>query len=428
MNPLAGTPGPVPLKTACLAICWVLLGSLAAARQDLPRSANFFQLTPDSVSGGTSSQRVGNPIAYALERAGPGSVLQLSPGAYPPFSIGLRSKSAGNARASGQPGRPITIEGQGGVVITSGQGGADTILIAQQVPTAHIVFRNLTIQTGYRAGVMFARGGVHVGFRFHDCNIEGGFNHLSGRGRKSKWGIWGSQLQDFEFKGVFQPAVVRNIRDEHGFYLQNSQGDITIENVRGEFLGRTFCQFTSRSSEGSVGVGTITIKNCKVRDIGLAPGDAHKGGAAFTFGGGHNGTIRIEKCEYLCGFDRNLKRLTNKGSPYGTGALVMITHGAGPTRRLILKDNRFQFNKDSGDRPVVSIGGCRDLQILGGNRFVAGAYEVALELDPVQENGSLRSPANGKVQIAMAAEITGRVEVRGKPATEAELARLRGGP
>jgi hypothetical protein len=71
MNPLAGTPGPVPLKTACLAICWVLLGSLAAARQDLPRSANFFQLTPDSVSGCDRSRRAMRGLPGSREGRSP---------------------------------------------------------------------------------------------------------------------------------------------------------------------------------------------------------------------------------------------------------------------------------------------------------------------------------------------------------------------
>ena len=197
--------------------------------------------------------------------------------------------------------------------------------------------------------------------------------------------------------------------------------------MEAQFLGRTFCQFTSRSAEGSAGVGTITIKNCKVRDTGLAPGDDHKGGTAFTFGGNHNGAILIENCTYQCGFGKLIKTLTKKGSPYGTGALVMIADGAAPTARLHIKDCTFQFAKDCGDRPVVSIGGCRDLLLTGKTSILAGAYGVALDLDPVWDNGKLKSPLNGKVRLTKSVQVNGKVQIRGKEANDSQVKLLRGG-
>lgn len=402
------------------------LPATAVARQGQIKPTRFYQLTPSTVSGGGAVVQVPNPIAHALERCGPGSVLQLTPGTYEPFSIGINSNSPHNARTSGgMPGAPITIEGQGNVILRCRDGGADTILVSQQVPNGHFLFKNLIIHPGYRAGVMFARGGVHRGFQFWDCHVIGQFDHARKTGKPSKWGIWGSQLHNFEFRGLFKPAEVRNIRDEHGFYLQNVSGRILIENVRARNLGRTFCQFTSRAGEGPMGSGTITVKNCDVYDIGLAPGDAHKGGFAFTFGGRHRGTIRIEKCVYRCGFNKRMKHLTTPGSPYGTGALVMIDAGSAPTDRLILADNDFRFHPEAGDRAVVSIGGCRDVQITGSNRFQAGAYGVAIELDPVhEESGNLKSRPNGKVLVDAKTVLMGAIELRGKERKRADLPQI----
>ncbi|MBI4880552.1 MAG: hypothetical protein HY812_12975 [Planctomycetes bacterium] len=399
----------------------------AAFGQNAVKPAIVVQCTPTTVAIGGMARKVANPIASALEQAGPGSTIFLEAGAYPGFSIGVAGASASNARTSGgRPGQPITIEGRGTVWIRSG-GGADTILVYQQVKNGHFLFKNLNIEPGYRAAVMFAIGGVHEGFRFWDCNIIGGYDHISRRGKASKWGVWGSQLKDFEFKGTAARAQVRNIRDEHGFYLQNCRGDVTIERVEGLQLGRTFCQITARSREGPAGTGTVLIRDCEVRDVALAAGDAYKGGFAFTFGGRHTGTIRLERNVCLAGFNKTLTHLTTKGVPYGTGALVMIDGGEAELNgALILEDNEFRFAPGCGDRAVVSIGGCRDLRVIGRNTFEAGAYGVALDLDPLEneDSGQRKSKPNVSVHLAAGTAIKGAVRIAGKPATEADLARL----
>ncbi len=406
-----------------LALAWGPLG----LGQTAARPAIVAQCTPTTVSIGGAARKSTNPIASALEQAGPGSTILLEAGAYPGFSIGVGGTSANNARTSGGlPGQPITIEGRGTVWIRSGA-GADTILVSQQVKNGHFLFKNLNIEPGYRAAVMFAIGGVHEGFRFWDCDIIGGYDHASRRGKASKWGVWGSQLKDFEFKGTAARAQVRNIRDEHGFYLQNCRGDVTIERVEGLQLGRTFCQVTARSREGPPGTGTVLIRDCEVRDVALAPGDGFKGGFAFTFGGRHGGTIRLERNVCLVGFNKSLKHLTTPGAPYGTGALVMIDGGeAELNAALILEDNEFRFAPDCGDRAVVSIGGCRDVRIFGWNRFEAGAYGVALDLDPLENetSGPLISKPNVSVHLARETLIKGAVRLQGKPASEGDLARL----
>ena len=73
-----------------------------------------------------------NPIADALDNAGPGTIIHLDPGDYPPFTIGFRSNSRANATtAGGVDGAPVVIQGTRGVRILGGTG--DTIAIDQAV-------------------------------------------------------------------------------------------------------------------------------------------------------------------------------------------------------------------------------------------------------------------------------------------------------
>lgn len=391
----------------------------AAVVAQATRLPVVLQCTPDSVSGTFGTQRTGNPVVAALRRAGPGSVIRLSPGSYPPFALGVNGNAPYSARATGAPGRPLRIEGGPGVRIRAAQ-GQDTILISQQSKTEYVHFIGLTIEPGWRAGVMFARGGVHAGFRFTDCHIVGSFNHALNKGRASKWGIWGSQLKDFVFEGVRARAEVKFLRDEHAFYLQNLRGDVRIENVLCVGVGRTFCQITARASEGAAGTGRVTIRDCVIRDPGLAPGDAHKGGSAITLGGRHIGTVLLERCDVRVGFNEKLKKLTRRGVPYGTGALVAVDGGERvPNGPLVVKDCRFEYAEGCGDRPVVSVGGVRELRLEGRNLFVAGGAHAALALDPPAREGGTapKSRLVGGVSVSPETDVRGAVTRLGRKTT-----------
>lgn len=370
--------------------------------------------TPRTVQVGFEpAKTVRNPIAHALGMAGPGSVIRLGSGVYPGFSIGQASSSDSNARtAGGLPGRPVIVEGVGAVRIRAD--GSDAILVAQQVRNGHFLFRNLTLQPGWRSAVLFARGGVHEGFEFQDVDILGGFDHATGQGRGAKWGVHGQGLKDFAFRGVTREARVVNLRDEHAFYLQNLQGDVTIERVVGANLGRTFVQITARSNEGSPGIGTVTIRDCKVRDCGLAPGDGYKGGSAFTFSGRHRGVIVVERCSYRAGTNPALLHRHAAGEPYGTGALVATAGGeAEPLRRLVLRDNDFVFASRCGDRPVVQLEAATEVELAGRNRFFAGHYGVALRIGR-GESLDLSAPGPGRLVVSPFTEVRGRVERHGR--------------
>ncbi len=387
------------------------------------RPSIFVTCTPKTIEViGQGRKEARNPIAVALGMAGPGSRIKLMPGDYPAFGIGYTKPAWWNAHTPGGfPGNPIVVEALGKVRIMPSDRG-DTISIHQGKPSAHITFQGLTIVPSYRAAVMFTKTGKgkkHTGFHFEDCSIEGAWDHVQNRGTTSKWGVWGHSLDDFVFRGLRARAEIKNLRYEHAFYLQNPTGNVTIENVDAHELGRTFVQLTNRKGDGPPGKGTFTVRDCRVSDIGLSKDDNHKGGSAFTFAGRHTGTILVERCHYKAGFDPKLRKLTRGDAPYGTGALVAWDGNESvPNRALVLRDNVFEFAPECGDRAVVSIGGCKDVRILGYNRFVAGAHAHALSLDPVEGGSKPKSVPNGSVYLEAGLGLVGGLALRTKPISD----------
>ena len=382
--------------------------------------------------GQKTPQKVRNPIAEALTKAQPGQTIWLDPGVYPAFTIGLKSSSPANAPTSGgTPEQPIVIQGKApGVRIVGADG--DTIGIDQRIANGWITFRNLTIVPGKRSGVLFYQrtdGKVHRGYAFEDVHILGEFSFDTNQGKRTKWGVWGQALADFRFVGVSAPARIENLSEEHAFYLQNCQGSITIENVHAKDLGRTFCQFTNRTGDGAPGIGDVIVRNCVVEDACIAQGDGYKGGSAFTLAGRHQGAFLFENNVYRAGFRKERLRLTSAGLPYGTGAfMAWEADRAGLNATLVLRDNQFLFAPGTGDRPVVSIGGCQQVLVLGENRFVSGGTQPALALDPLNAQGRPVSTPNGSVFLAPATKLEGPLVLRGRGPSEEELARLRREP
>lgn len=384
------------------------------------------------LQGQKTPQKVRNPIAEALTKAMPGQTIWLDPGVYPAFTIGLKSNSPANASTSGgTQAEPIVIQGKApGVRIVGAEG--DTIGIDQRIPNGWITFRNLTIVPGKRSGVLFYQrtdGKVHRGYAFEDVHILGEFSFDTNQGKRTKWGVWGQALADFRFVGVSAPARIENLSEEHAFYLQNCQGAVTIENVHAKDLGRTFCQFTNRTGDGAPGTGDVIVRNCVVEDACIAQGDGFKGGSAFTIAGRHQGVFLFEKNVYRAGFRKGRLRFTSAGLPYGTGAfMAWEADKAGPNATLVLRDNQFLFAPGTGDRPVVSIGGCTQVLVLGENRFASGGAQPALALDPLNAQGRPVSTLNGSVFLAPATKLEGALVLRGRGPSEEELARLRREP
>jgi hypothetical protein len=391
-----------------------LLALSSAVTSGTPAAAPRIEVTPTSILIAGVQKKAANPIAAALRNAKPGDIVEIQQGAYPPFTIGFKKDAPWNAKVSGRPGQPITVRGVGTVRVQAGKSG-DTIAIAQQVKCGHFVFENLQIEPGGRAGIMFYKASgdqVYDGFKFYDCDILGTWDHLAGRGGNSKWGVWGHSLKNFEFVGRRRPAQIKDIRHEHAFYLQNPKGDMLIENVHASRLGRTFCQFTARKGDGPIGVGNITVRNCVVEDVALAAGDNYKGGSAFTVAGRLTGTILFDNNTYRAGYDRSLHRLTARGAPYGTGAFVAWDNHSGANGLLILRGNKFQMAPGCGDRPVVSIGGCREVRFEGRNHIVAGAAKTALMIDPLNGKGKPSNTPVGRVSVAPSTVVEGGAIVR----------------
>jgi len=417
--------------TPLLTLAALLMAALPSPTPG-PQFGPAIHCTPTSiaVNGGAATPST-DPIAEALRNAGPGSVIDVEPGDYPSFRLGF-GRGAQNADTSGTEFAPIRVRALGSGpkrVRIRTKGGSDALMIDQKKPVAYITFEGLEFEPGYRSAIIFYRQGgdaVHRGFRFLDCDIIGGWDHVKAAGVQSKWGVSGHRIADFEWSGVSRPSIIRDLKNEHGFYLQNCAGDVTIQNVEATRLGRTFCQFTARSSDGPAGLGHITVKNCRISNTGLAAGDAYKGGSAFTVTGNMpKASFLFEGNTYRAGFNPRLKKLTRPGVPFGTGALVVWAE-KDPVRvgEVILRDNDFRFAKDSGDRAVVALSAVKDVRIEGTNHFEAGAFGVALIIDPPQSNGLPNKLPCAKVQIAPTTALVGRLEVAGHAATAAERTRL----
>ena len=407
-----------------------LATTVAASGTEQPRNPSAIRCTPTTITlPGAEVQNSTNPIAAALDSATPGQVVYLDAGDYPAFTIGFKSNSPANAKTSGgEPGMPIVVEGVGEVRVMGMQG--DAISIDQKIPNGWITFKNIVIVPGERSGVIFYQqhdsGGVHHGYSFEDCHILGSYDPETKQGKRTKWGVWGNQMADFRFVGVQGPARIERISEEHAFYLQNPRGAITIENVHATDLGRTFVQFTARASDGPPGEGDVLVKDCVVEDACIAEGDGYKGGAAFTVAGRLNCTFVFQDNVYRAGFRPERAKLTLPGVPYGTGAFAAWeADHAGPNGTVILRGNEFSFAEGCGDRPVVSIGGCQRVLIVGQNKFVSGGKQPALALDPVNMQSRTISSPNGSVFLAPATELEGELTLSGRAPTEEELGRLR---
>ena len=144
-----------------------------------PAPATWIHCTADSIElPDQKPEKAQNPIAAALAKAKPGTVIHLDPGDYPAFTIGFQSNSPANAvTKGGEPGNPVVVEGTGTVRVLGVQ--SDAIAIDQRFPNGWITFRHLEIVPGERSGVNFyprTDGRIHQGFTFEDCNILGRYD------------------------------------------------------------------------------------------------------------------------------------------------------------------------------------------------------------------------------------------------------------
>lgn len=401
-----------------------------------PAFVPWIRCTPESFEvAGQAPQVARNPIARALEQASPGSVIRLDAGSYPAFSLGFDHDAPENARArGGTPERPITVEGIGMVRILRGDQD-DTIAIDQAVPSGFITFKNVSIHPGKRSAIRFEpppRGRAHRGFAFVDCHILGNWEHETGKGDKSKYGVWAAGVSDFFYVGVEAPAYIERLRSDDAFHFQDLAGNVTITNVRAARIGGAFCRVAASDAPGK---GELSVKDCRVSDVGLSPDEWFKAAAAFTVLGAIDGTLLFENNTYQAGFEESLTRLTLRGQVYGTGAFAcqlpesLPSKGSKEAKRpvtnLVLRDNAFRMAPGTGDRPVVAIAGASKALLLGANRIVSGGAQPALALDPADASGRPAGPPNESVFVAPETRLEGSLTMLSRTPTPEELNRLR---
>lgn len=414
------------LVAALLALAVLCLAEAPARSTVAPAPWIRVTTTGYTVDGG-DFVATEQPLAEALRHAQPGSTVEVEPGEYPVLRLGF-GRGKDNADCSGTASAPIRIKaaypGPNKPRINA-IGKSDALMIDQKQPVQHITFEGFRFDPGYRSAIIFYKQGeakVHRGFRFLDCDIIGSWDHVAAKGEQSKWGVWASRLADFEWRGVMAPSIIRDIKNEHAFYIQNNAGDVRIENVEASRLGRTFVQFTSRAVDGPQGVGQVVVRDCKVTDPCIAAGDAYKGGSAFTVVGNMPKVdFLFEGNTYRAGFDPRVRKLTRKGVAYGTGAFVSWSskekERAGT---IVLKDNDFKMAAGCGDRPLVALSAAQKVVLEGQNQFVAGKFGVALSIDPPTGSG-VPSPLPVKqVKLDPRTQIEGRVEFKGRPASADE--------
>ena len=145
---------------------------------------------------------------------------------------------------------------------------------------------------------------------------------------------------------LFRGGYIHDICQEHAFYIQNQTGDLTIENVLADRIGRTFLQTTSRFNEGPPGRGQITVRNVWIRDAALegncqtAP--VYRGGSALTFTGRHLGPSLVDNAIVQFGFNQGLNQAA--GFVIGTaGFVTWLGNGSGniPNGPIRLQNSKF---------------------------------------------------------------------------------------
>lgn len=200
----------------------------------------------------------------------------------------------------------------------------------------------------------------------------------SWQGHGMKWNIRGHGSAQWHLENLlFHEA------QEHGAYIDNHQGDSYMLACLGAKLGRTFCQWTNRSSSGPTAFGDLVIKDCEARDC---KGD---GGSDYTIVGNGEGAVLIDSCKSFgnaAGSQGALVHWTDVGhgayltaDGYGTGGFTL---------------RNFESDHPNADRTHVAIDGVRNVRI--SNWKIKG-NKTAIQLN----NISTSRPDNGSVGLSL---------------------------
>ena len=362
--------------------------------------------------GSPSSTQVA-PLPWALERTGPspmlGTKIQLRAGTYAPFEFDPFSSSAQAVGVmGGAPGAPVHVYGENGTVIgPNNTGGGSTMTVRGKVPNHsfhQIRWYDVTWMGGNAGACILvgacsdANNGIQYnGWKFFNCEMDGGFDHKSGTGFNSKWGMRAYSMSGFLWRG----GTVHDVKQEHGFYMSTFRGNGTIQGVTMWELGRTAIQIVARVDVFTClnmpeNPGDILINGNYIADIGLQPGDYHAG-TAITITGRQNGITRILDNTVEFGFDTFTPGLRHAilnmpdypvSKPYGTGAVIHWTENKTNhlwSNELIMEDNTIAFQDNSGGSSCRGAVGARKGDLQGQLRPDGRA-------DPGDRGRQLRQP------------------------------------
>jgi hypothetical protein len=335
------------------------------------------------------------PIRDLWAIAKNGDVIELASGDYPRCDLKpVTSRPAGGARVTF---RGPATGARARITRNPEVGGSDTLQMLQGV--ADSCWENIDVLSASRAGIKTTDSknadgtwsGTGPNHTFRGVRVLGGWNPtIAGEQdpgfTRSKDCLWGVHL----YTGgnfLFEDCLFQGIYKEHvGGYGHNNQGDYVYRRCIFRWAGRTATQWMSRTSEGPIAKGNITLEDCEAYDVCLEGGG---GGSAFTFrGGAPNTEVFLTRCKVRLGCDAALMY------PYSeniTGAVVVDSGQyayPGGTKAIHLDGCDFEIGSVYG-----GVGGARRTNCLfesvgqvtiNNCRIVQGpkAHTIALEFGP----------------------------------------------
>ncbi|MFG0316802.1 MAG: hypothetical protein ACF8XB_05980 [Planctomycetota bacterium JB042] len=338
-------------------------------------------------------------VDWCMWHAEADSTLLLGPGSYEPWNAVANKKSPFRVRVI----RGMAEDREQVRLRRNQTGGSSTLGFVHPLYHSHLRLEHLTVEASNNAALLtWENAHIHLGVDAPFCGIhlidvliDGGFDHARGEGFDSKWGCLLNRTSDF----VARDVEVRGIRREHAFYPHQIEGRHEFVRVTVDGVGRTFLQIANRETEngGARGFGEVVVRDCYVRNAGLADG-----GAAITVSG-HLGRLVVTDTLVECSEQGNALVVWPEYSPpYGK-------HGT-PNGTVVLRGNAFLGG--SCVRPLVRLSGAASL-VAEGNTFISGLNSIAVDVNP--EDGGMAGALFplGSI-VGRGNEIQGKVLVAGE--------------
>ena len=317
-----------------------------------------YTVTPTHVYDpkGVEVHESSKPLAWAIERVPGGQGAVIEPGSY---ALGHIDQSFGGHFRARVP-RSVAIprvEGSDAVTVFFKNGPA----------IKPVVFTGLVIMGSERTAISTNnKQGETYALSFHDCLIDGGYDHAERSGPKTKWGFrslgWVGALLDCQFE---------NIRDEHGMYPHSPSGDVLIRGCRFRRCGRAGVQVVGRDTETGFSPYRMTVRDTVFEDCGLNDGASH-----FTCYGMDEFVLRdvISKIGLNTAFRARYMETHPEKKRFGTGFLAQWgDNGRASKTKGIWMHNVAAVTADGcGSAPQIKITNAEKLRVTGSLIAEAG--------------------------------------------------------